>query len=307
MAVEPVRAAKVVVVIAVKNGVPFVKEAVGSALRQGEVVDQVIVVDDGSTDDTVVSLAEFDDPRLVVMRNPGLGVSDARNAGAAASRAPWLLFLDADDQLIPDGIERLLRKSSPDRAAIYGDYQRIDEGGHVFGARGLVRRHRQKPSGDVLPALLAGNFIINGGILICGRDKFLHVGGFKSGLALCEDWLLWCRLATTGSMEYVPELVMNYRVHRGSVMMRRRRTYADFAPVMDAIFDDPSIAGNIRPSQLSVLRRNGENSLMTYCAQQAARVRAWREAGRLTAAAIEHSPPRIWWIVARVTGAALGF
>jgi len=299
--------AQVAVIIAVRNGIPFVNEAVASVLQQGDALERVIVVDDGSTDDTVASLSAISDPRLVVMGHAGAGVSDARNAGVAASRAPWLMFLDADDKLAPGAIARLLRRRSPDAVAVYGDYERIDETGHVFGTRGLVRARRRKPSGDILPALLGGNFIINGGVVLCARDRFLEVGGFRSGLALCEDWLLWCRLATTGVIEYVADLVLFYRVHRASVMMRRRWAYADFSPAVEAIFADPVIVSRIPPARLAALRTSGESSLMIYCAQQAARARAWRETTRLTFAAITHSPRNLLRVIARVIGAVIGF
>lgn len=299
------------VIIAVRNGLPFVTEAVASALAQvgpdgAAVLDAVIVVDDGSTDGTLDELARIEDPRLTLMRNPGRGVSAARNAGIAASRSPWLLFLDADDRLVPDALSALLAEARPGLVAVYGDYERIDRDGHAFGRRRLLHRHRAKPSGDVLTALLAGNFLINGGVVICARDACLRANGFDPSLALCEDWHFWCRLAALGPFAHVRRRVMDYRVHQTSVMMHKQRRFSDFEPAFETIFADPLITGRIPGAALQDLRRRGQVSLLTYCAQQAVRSRAMDEACTLTLAAIGRRPGRAPWVMARVAGAMAG-
>lgn len=334
--------AGVTVIIAVRNGLPFVRETVLSALSQeasagsgergdikrgsagdrrqgrwddhpdhsvdanGEAVYEVVVVDDHSTDGTLEALATIDDPRLRLLRNPGRGVSSARNLGIDVSRTRWLMFLDADDCLRPGAAAALLAAVRPGMCGAYGDYERIDETGRVIGRRGLVRQGRRKPSGDVLRAMLAGNFLINGGVLICDREACRHVGGFDPDLSLCEDWHLWCRLAALAPFAYVPARVMDYRVHRSSVMMHKRRTFEDFRPALDRIFSDPGIAARLPAAELCALRHQGAGSLMTYCAQQAARSGAFRDAWSLTLVAVRHQPRRVSRVLARVAGAVVG-
>lgn len=293
----------VCVIIAVKNGAPHIVEAVESALAQGPLVDQVIVVDDGSTDGTLEALAVLSDRRLSLLHSPDNGVSAARNAGAALSRASWLLFLDADDRLAPAAVERLVSRVEEGLVLVYGDYERVDEQGQSFGNRGLLRRARGKPSGAILEALLAQNLFINGGVLICAREAFLQVGGFERSLSLCEDWHLWCRLATLGAVRYVPERVLDYRVHSASVMMRKRRTYEDFAPALRAIFTDSRIGDRVAPERLSRLRRYGEISLMTYCAQQSLRAGNYGEVTKMALTALCRDPSRAPWVVSRIAGA----
>jgi glycosyltransferase involved in cell wall biosynthesis len=295
------------VIIAVKNGERFIAEAIESALAQGSALVDVVVVDDGSTDQTRAIVASFDDRRVGLIANPSKGVSTARNAGVKACVGEWLLFLDADDRLAPASAARLLQAARSDAAVVaaYGDYERIDPGGSRIGRRFLMRG-RQKPSGDILPRLLQGNFIINGGILICRRDAFEKAGGFDPALSLCEDWHLWCRLAACGRFAFVPERVMDYRVHPHSVMMGQRRSYRNFVPALEAIFADPMIIANVDRREIGDARRQAEISLLTYCAAQSVRSKGYAEAIGLASDAIRRDARQAPYVVARVLGAAVG-
>lgn len=295
------------VVIAVRNGAPFIAEAVNSALAQDPLLADVVVVDDGSTDGTRDVVSAIAHARVKLISNPGRGVSTARNAGAAASAGRWLLFLDADDRLTPYAATALLEavRNDADAVAVYGDYERIDGSGRRIGRRFLIRR-RQKPSGSILPALLHGNFIINGGVLTCRRDAFEQTGGFDPSLSLCEDWHLWCKLAATGSIVFSNECVMDYRVHQGSVMMGRKRSYENFLPAIEAIYSEPLILDASRSVDLVAARRQAEISLLTYCAAQAARDGNHSESLHLAATAIRRDFRRIPYVMSRVGGAAVG-
>jgi len=293
----------VAIVIAVRNGMPHVVEAVQSALAQGPAVRSVVVVDDGSLDGTRATIAAIADSRLLVVANPGRGVSSARNAGVEASASQWLLFLDADDRLTEGAVDALLVAAHDDSVIVYGDYERIDKAGHPFGRRHLMRKARNKPSGDVLDVLLAGNIFINGGLLICSRRAFEEVGGFDKSLTLCEDWHLWCRLAAQGPVHYVARRVMDYRVHETSTMMKSARRYDDFSPAIQAIFKDARIRRLCEADKLSRLRRHGEVSLMTYCAQQSLRAGNFAQGAAMALSAVGHFPAKAPWVLTRVAGA----
>ena len=294
---------KIAVVIAVRNGLPHIVEAVECALQQGPIVERVIVVDDRSTDGTREAMAGIPDPRLELMRNPGAGVSAARNAGARRTDAAWLLFLDADDRLTEGAVEALAAEVRDGVSLVYGDYERIDEKGRAVGKRGWIRNLRGKPSGNILELLLCGNFIINGGVLICEREAFLKVGGFPEQLSLSEDWHLWCQLAAVGEARYLPRRVMDYRVHAQSVMMREPRQYEDFGPALQAIFTDHRIRARLPSDVLERLRRRGEHSLMVYCAQQALRAGKYGIALPMAVRAFRHLPSRGPWLIGRLVGA----
>ena len=294
----------VTVVIAVRNGEPFVAEAVQSALAQGDAVSRVVVVDDGSTDNTLALVAALGSDRVTAVQNPGRGVSTARNFGAKQADTRWLLFLDADDRLVDGGLAHLLGAAArePDAIVAYGDYERINRTGQRIGRRFLIRS-RVKPSGSILRQIIRGNFIINGGIAIIDRAAFASLGGFDSTLSLCEDWHLWCRLAASGRFAYTAERVMDYREHDSSVTMTRFREYSDFEPVLKRIFSDGSVLAKLPPLEVAAARREAEVSLMTYCATQAIRNGAASAGISIAREAMRRYRARTPWVMLRLVGA----
>ncbi len=281
------------IVIPVRNGERYIEEAIASVLLQGDPVCEVLVVDDGSTDATAQKVGGFGDARVRLLARPQgrQGVSAVRNFGLSQASGEWTMFLDADDRLKPGAIAALCAGvSRPDVVAIYGDYERIDESGTKIGRRNLIRR-REKPDGFILQPLLGGNFIVNGGIMLVKTQTFRGCGGFDETLQYAEDWYGWCRLAAAGRFAYLPGChVLDYRVHRNSVMMNRLLTFRDCQPAIAAVFSDPAIAAAVPPGQLRQLRRRSENHMNAYAVAQAFRARRYREAFAALADTFRHRP-----------------
>ncbi|MEY9880072.1 glycosyltransferase [Bradyrhizobium sp. USDA 329] len=274
----PVNSVAVSVVIPAKNAAAYLGETLASALRQGD-VGEVIVVDDGSTDDTAAIVRAVRDPRLRLLHNDAAGVSAARNLGARHASGDWLLFLDADDRLRPGAVAALLSaaRDAPRAILVYGDYNTIDGEGRQIGRRELLKG-RRKPSGDVLAKLTAGNFIVNGGIVLTRADAFRAVGGFDVSLRYCEDWHCWCRLAAIGEFAFAPKLLLDYRLHTSNTMNAAVRTPQDFLPAVARVFDDGLILARLPEGTASGLRQAAEIHLVTYSAMQAVRFGRYREA-----------------------------
>lgn len=266
------------VVIPAKNVAAYVGETLASALAQGE-VSEVIVVDDGSSDNTTAIIRAIRDPRLRLMTNDSAGVSAARNLGARHATGEWLLFLDADDRLRPGAVAALLAaaRRAPRAVLVYGDYNTIDSEGRQIGRRGLLKG-RRKPSGDVLARLARGNFIVNGGVALARAEAFRAVGGFDTALRYCEDWHCWCRLAAIGEFEFAPELLLDYRLHTANTMNAAVRTPQDFFPAIARVFDDGLIMARLPEGITAGLRLAAELHLITYSAMQAVRVGRYRDA-----------------------------
>ena len=266
------------VVIPAKNVAAYIGETLASALAQGE-VSEVIVVDDGSTDDTTAIVRAIRDPRLRLMTNDSAGVSAARNLGARHASGEWLLFLDADDRLRPGAVASLLAaaRGAPRAVLVYGDYNTIDHEGRQIGRRDLLRG-RRKPSGDVLTRLAAGNFIANGGIALARAEAFRAIGGFDTSLRYCEDWHCWCRLAAIGEFEFAPKLLLDYRLHTANTMNAAVRTPKDFFPAVERVFDDGLILARLPEGMAPRLRLTAELHLITYAAMQAVRFGRYRQA-----------------------------
>ncbi|NWJ26917.1 polysaccharide biosynthesis endo-1,4-beta-xylanase UppH [Rhizobium sp. RM] len=281
------------IVIPVRNGERYIVEAIDSVLMQGASICEILVVDDGSTDDTALKVQSFSDARVKLLTRPQgrQGVSAVRNFGLSQARGTWTMFLDADDRLKPDAINALCAGiSNDDVVAVYGDYERIDEDGAKIGHRNLIRR-REKPSGNVLPALLGGNFIVNGGIMLVRTRIFQDFGGFDETLRYAEDWYGWCRLAAAGSFVYLPGChILDYRVHRTSVMMNRLLTFKDCEPAVRAVFSDPAIVAAVSPRELARLRHKSETHMNAYIVAQAFRARRYKEAFSALADTFIHRP-----------------
>ncbi|WP_407187269.1 glycosyltransferase [Bradyrhizobium centrosematis] len=271
-------AASVSVVIPAKNAAAYVGETIASALAQADVTE-VIVVDDGSTDDTLAIVRAIRDPRLRLIYNDSAGVSAARNLGARYASSEWLLFLDADDRLRPGAVAALLAAAhgAPRAVLVYGDYNTIDSEGRQIGRRDLLKG-RRKPSGDVLSRLAAGNFIVNGGIALARAAAFRAVGGFDTSLRYCEDWHCWCRLAAIGEFEFAPALLLDYRLHTANTMNAAVRTPRDFFPAIARVFDDGLILARLPEGTAPGLRLAAELHLITYAAMQAVRFGRYRQA-----------------------------
>jgi glycosyltransferase involved in cell wall biosynthesis len=303
------------VVIPVRNGARFIGEAVASALGQPG-VKHVIVVDDGSTDDSAGIVSRIGDARVTLIRSTGRGVSAARNLGFAELERlcsaeerdqSWVMFLDADDRLLAGATSKLLDGVRADCVAVYGGYERIDASGRRIGHRRMLRR-RVKPSGDILRDLLAGNFIVNGGVMLIRHAQFRRTGGFDETLRYCEDWHLFCRLAALGPMVWRPRTtVLEYRVHQSSAMLSGRVNFGHYRAAVERVFSDPMIIGEVESHDVARLRRRAEVHLKTYLACQAIRVRAYGRAIKGMAAVMALLPSQAPKTLAHALGALAGF
>jgi glycosyltransferase involved in cell wall biosynthesis len=274
-----------------------------------------VVVDDGSSDGSAEIAAGIGDERVTVIRGDKRGVSAARNLGfaeverlmpAEQREQCWVIFLDADDRLVPGATERLLEGVRADCVAVYGDYDRIDAGGRRIGRRSLLRR-RRKPSGEILRDLLAGNFIVNGGVMLIRHAQLLRAGGFDETLRYCEDWHLFCRLAAQGPMVWRPRTkVLEYRIHPSSAMMSDGVNFNHYRAAVERIFTDPMITDKVDHADLVRLRRKAEQHLRTYLACQAVRAGAFGRAMKETTEAIALLPSRTPRTLARALGALAG-
>lgn len=260
------------VVIPAYNASQYIAEAIDSVLRQGTVLHELIVVDDASTDDTAMVVQAVNHPRLKILsRAPSAksGVSAVRNAGLAVAEGEWVLFLDADDVLMPNALNMLFAETeNSDCAAVYGDYQRINSDGKPIGFRSFFNK-RQKPSGNISRQLLEGNFIVNGGVMLLKASAFKTIKGFDEHIRYCEDWLAWSRLSFGNTIVHLPgACVLQYRVHRNSTMMQTRLRFEDCLPALDAVFSDPLTLASMPSEYLKSARRKAELHLRNYvCAQ----------------------------------------
>ena len=228
-ATRTLRAPRVSVVIAARNAAETLEATLQSVAAQTLRDFEALVVDDGSTDDTR-KLAEGwarRDDRVRVLAQPKAGVSVARNRGIEAARGEYLLFLDADDLIRPRCLARLLRharRRSAD-AAYCGYVYLLPDGrtGRLFYDAQVER--------EPFAAFATRSATCIHSVLV-KAERVRQVGGFDAGLATCEDWDLWQRIARAGaSFAGLREALVVYRSRSGSLSFRRIDMLHDAATV----------------------------------------------------------------------------
>ena len=202
-------ASRVSVVIPTHDRWRMLRRALLSVRRQSRRAAEVIVVDDGSTDETCCGI-EREFPEVSLLRQENRGVSAARNRGVAAATGDWIAFLDSDDEWLPVKLERQLAalEESPG--------YRLCHTGEIWirnGRRVNPRRRYAKRGGWIFEACLPLCAIAPSSVLI-GRDLLEEIGGFDESLPAGEDYDLWLRICCRWPVVLVDEpLVVRYAGH----------------------------------------------------------------------------------------------
>lgn len=196
------------VVITTYNHSRFLDDALESCLRQSVPAMEVVVVDDGSSDDPAPVVARYAGVRYIRQENRGL--SAARNTGLAAVRTPYVIFLDADDRLLPCAVETGLEVAGqfPDAAFVYGGFRLVDAdlrpiSGDIVGSI----------NSDPYLAFLRGNVIGMHGAVMYRRDVLQREGGFDEALRSAEDYDVYLRLVRDYAIASHRDIVAEYRKH----------------------------------------------------------------------------------------------
>jgi glycosyltransferase involved in cell wall biosynthesis len=193
------------------NQAHYLPAAIGSVRRQTLPCHELIVIDDGSTDETR-SVAAALGARVISQRNRGL--SEARNAGLAAATGEFVIVLDADDELLPGAIATGIAAfgAQPEASAAVGRCQLMDAEGTT-----LPSTFRPIDTSDLYREWLSNNFVWTPGAAIFRRGTLASIGGFPPGLGGAADYAVYLRLARTGTVVYHPHEVVRYRQHESSM------------------------------------------------------------------------------------------
>lgn len=201
---------KVSVIIPTYNREDYISETIQSVLDQTHKDFEVIVIDDGSTDNTKEKLAPFlKNIKLLEQNNSERAV--ARNNGIKNSSGKYIAFLDSDDIWTPNKLEKQIDilDSKKDIILAYGQCERINEKGKKIKT---AKRQREGYNGNVFEKLLYRNFVVSATSVI-RRDYFEKTKGFETKYVPYEDWEFWIRYSLLGDFYFVNEPLGFYRIH----------------------------------------------------------------------------------------------
>jgi glycosyltransferase involved in cell wall biosynthesis len=202
------------VVVPAFNAALYLKQTLESIIAQSDRHYEIIVVDDGSTDETPLIAQQFGDA-IRYIHQPNLGLSAARNTAIKNARAEVIALLDADDLWEPQFLERMIPflNLHPEAAGVYCGFQYINSRGDVVGT----------PSLKVVPPELFHSKMVDDGnwLAPCGvifRKRLAEQAGlFDESLHAVEDWDLWIRLSENRPFIGLPEALVKYRRHENNM------------------------------------------------------------------------------------------
>lgn len=204
------------------NRAKFLTEAILSVLAQTYYDLELIIVDDGSVDDTRSVLEPFfSDTRVRYFYQENQGQSSARNFALAQSGGEFIAFLDSDDIWSSDKLEKQVAvfDANPNVDIVHGDEAMINEQGTVVSLENMKRY-----SGHITLQLLADNSVSITTALV-RRRCFDEMGGFDTSLGVADDYELWLRFSSQYWFRYEPGIVASYRVMANQISSDKRRRF----------------------------------------------------------------------------------
>jgi glycosyltransferase involved in cell wall biosynthesis/SAM-dependent methyltransferase len=203
------------VVITTYNHARFLGEAIESVLAQTRTPSDVLVVDDGSADNPAAVVARYPGVRLVRQSNQGLAA--ARNTGLRELATDKVVFLDADDRLLPAAVETGLACFAvhPECGFVYGGYRRICSNGRP-SSDDYYNAISSKPYGD----FLEGNPVGMHAAVMYDRARLAACGGFDATLDRSEDYDVYLRMSRSMPVASHPAIIAEYRWHGGNMSAR---------------------------------------------------------------------------------------
>ncbi|WP_188093573.1 glycosyltransferase family 2 protein [Marinobacter salinexigens] len=231
MTTEPM----VSVVIATYNMGQYLPDAVSSVLAQNWTNLEVIVVDDGSTDNTSDRMEVFNgNPRVRYIPTENRGQPKAKNRGLNEAKGEFIAFCDADDLWDPKKLHvQMPHFNDPTVGVVYSEVTYIDQDGNPITKPQPYERH----SGKVTNNLVVKNFVPFGSAVI--RRRCLEQNGcFDEALPMGIDWDLWLRYSVDWHFTYAPEVTYIYRIWPGQMSKNFRGRYDNAFRILNKFLDN---------------------------------------------------------------------
>ena len=240
------------VIIPTHNRRELVVEALRSVAAQEVPADEVIVIDDGSSDGSAAQLLLQFGPTCRLLRTPQRGAAAARNFGVAQARGELIAFIDSDDLWLPGKIAAQKEFFAENPAA---QICQTDEIWIRNGVRVNSCTHHRKPNGDVFHPSLE-RCLVSPSAVMMRRSLFERVGGFNESLAVCEDYDLWLRIGCTTPVWLLDEALVVKRGGHADQLSRQHWGMDRFrvASLLDLLVTAP-LSEQQRSDVVATIRR----------------------------------------------------
>lgn len=224
---------KVSVIMPSYNHAAFISAAVNSVIAQSISNWELIIVDDGSTDESLSILSKFADPRIKLITQPNQGAHAAFNRGLAQASGQYLALLNSDDCYHPQRLEKLIQvlEADPGIGLAASYIEVIDEEGKTLGIKHgyhdlepwlLAKPEKSFRAGeDLHAALLTENYLATTSNYVFARRWYEQIGGFRN-LRYVHDWDFALRMAQFARLELITEPLLQYRVHHRNTIRENR-------------------------------------------------------------------------------------
>ena len=283
------------VVIPCFNQSHFLREAIDSVRAQTVTDIEVIVVDDGSTDDTA-DVARRQGVRLLSQRNQGQGA--ARNHGLRHATGEYVVFLDSDDRLLPGAIETGLRHLTERQECVFATGRCLQF--NETGIRTDITYH-PLPTEDHYFRLLTWNFILTPGCVVFRTAAVRDAGGFATDVTGAEDFDLYLRIARQHTIFCHDDFVLEYRQHSGSTSRRAALMLRSMVKVVmrqrQWVKGDARLENSWREGVRFFRQEFGERTAMSIRRQL--RTGGWRAASPAVLTMARYCPGVLWQHSAR--------
>jgi len=225
------------VVIPTHNRAHYLMQALDSVFAQTSPASEILVIDDGSNDDTRPRLDRLvRAEKIRYFYQSQRGVSAARNKGIELATFPLIAFLDSDDLFLPTKLEKQSQvfRDQPDLGFVHCGFSKFNDQGEDLGIRDTSRF-----TGNIYPSILQEWSVLMAMPCMLVRNEVLReVGGFDEKMVWAEDMDLWRRISRRYAIRVVPEVLVKVRVHASSTTFERAGGVSGFERYIDKAFEE---------------------------------------------------------------------
>jgi glycosyltransferase involved in cell wall biosynthesis len=253
---------KVDIIIPAYNAARFLPAALASVMTQTFTDWRILLVDDGSTDNTAAVIAPFKESmgaKLMYIEQENRGLPAARNSAIRHSSAEFLALLDADDVWLPDRLAESLRCfDRPEVGLVYGFVSRIDADGKLVSTHDEMKRHAE---GRIASSIYMRTIDLPCPTVTFRRECVDLVGGFDESMRATEDRDLWLRIAQYYEVARVPKVIAFYRISPGAMTSDIERMFNAQLHFLAKHYGSPGCDRKARRIAMSSLYRQRAEAL----------------------------------------------